>query len=230
MDNFIEGQRAVTIQANQETNTVESSLDKKLDGFQSKIDQKLDILYESISKLTNQLVHQEEENPEEECQSETMVEEPCLQQPQEGLVENFESSVGAAVCLWEKKEATSPLLTEDSSGKEEGEEPHEPIIQPNPIDLDPNATTQLKNNPLPVAPSADQVYILSTPTAKSKPAAPAPKTHASPSLLVQHFKRFVATVQTFATTSKKMAAAHTAWHSGWFGCRFEFGAPEPRHF
>ena len=106
------------VQANQENDTVESSLDKKLDGFQSKIDQKLDILQESISKLTNQLVHQEEENPEEECQSETMVEEPCLQQPQEGLVENFEpSDIGAAVCLWEKKEETSPMLTEEGSEK-----------------------------------------------------------------------------------------------------------------
>ena len=38
-----------------------------------------------------------------------MVEESCLQQPQESLVENFESSVGAAICLWEKKEATFPL-------------------------------------------------------------------------------------------------------------------------
>ena len=57
VDNFIEEQRGVTVQANQETDTVESSLDKKLDGFQSKIDQKLDIMQESISKLTNQLVH-----------------------------------------------------------------------------------------------------------------------------------------------------------------------------
>ena len=64
MDNFIEEQRAVTVQANQETNTVECSLNKELDGFQSEIYQKLDILQESISKLTNQLVHQEEENPE----------------------------------------------------------------------------------------------------------------------------------------------------------------------
>ena len=53
MDNFIE----------------ESSLVKELDGFQSRIDQKLDILQEAISKLTNQFVHQEEENLEEECLS-----------------------------------------------------------------------------------------------------------------------------------------------------------------
>ena len=44
-----------------------------------------------------------------------MVEEQCLQQLQEGLVENFESSdIGVAVCPWEKKEAISPLLTEEA--------------------------------------------------------------------------------------------------------------------
>ena len=76
MDNFIEEQRAVTVQVNQETDTVESSLNKKLDGFQSEIDKKkLDILQESISKLTNKLVHQEEDNPKEVCLSDTMVEE-----------------------------------------------------------------------------------------------------------------------------------------------------------
>ena len=75
MDNFIEEQRAVTVQANQETDTVESSLNKELDGLQSKIGQKFDIQQESISKLTNQLVHQEEENLEEVCLSDTMVEE-----------------------------------------------------------------------------------------------------------------------------------------------------------
>ena len=61
MDNFIEEQRAVTVQANQETDTIDSSLNKELDGFESEIQQKLDILQESISKLTNQLVHKEEE-------------------------------------------------------------------------------------------------------------------------------------------------------------------------
>ena len=56
VDNFIEEQRVVTVQANQETETVESSLNKELDGFQSEIDQILDIQQESILKLTNQLV------------------------------------------------------------------------------------------------------------------------------------------------------------------------------
>ena len=76
MDNFIEEQRAVTVQVNQETDTVESSLNKKLD-----------ILQESISKLTNKLVHQEEENPEEECLTDTIVGEQAQLQLQEELKE-----------------------------------------------------------------------------------------------------------------------------------------------
>ena len=49
MDNFIEDQRAVIVQANQEIETVESSLNKELDVFQSEIDQEFDILQQSIS-------------------------------------------------------------------------------------------------------------------------------------------------------------------------------------
>ena len=87
MDNFIEKQREVTVKANQETDTVESSLDKKLDGFQIKIDQKFDILQESISKLTNQLVHQEEGNLEDECLNDTNLGKHAQLQPQEELKE-----------------------------------------------------------------------------------------------------------------------------------------------
>ena len=43
VDNFIKEKRVVTVQANQETETVESSLNNELDGFQSESDQKLDI-------------------------------------------------------------------------------------------------------------------------------------------------------------------------------------------
>ena len=207
MDNFIEEQRAVTVQVNQETDTVESSLNKKLDGFQSEIDKKLDILQESISKLTNKLVHQEEDNPKEVCLSNTMVEEQCLQQLEEGLVENCESSdIGAVVCLWEKKEAIPLLLTEE-------------------------AVEEHKENNLPLPP-IDSVNILPSPASQSQPKTPqAPTTKATPSLLVlQNIGKLVATVQASATTSKTQAAAYIAWHSGWFGCRFGFGAPEPRHF
>ena len=232
VDNFIEEQRVVTVQANQETETVESSLNKELDEFQSEIDQKLDILQESILKLTNQLIQQEEESPKEECLNGTMVEEPCLQQPQKGLVENSESSnIGVVVCLWEKKDAIPLLLTEEAV--EEHKENNLPLpptdsvyILPSPASQSQpktlTANAQATYNPLPV-------YIL--PAANSKPTAPAPKAKSNPSLpAMQNFNRLVAFVHNFATTSKTMAAAHIAWHSGWFGCWFGFGAPEPQYF
>ena len=87
MDNFIEEQRVVNIQANQEIDTVESSLNKELDGFQSEMDHKFDILLQSISKITNKLVHQEEENLEEECLTYTILGEQGQLQLQEGLKE-----------------------------------------------------------------------------------------------------------------------------------------------
>ena len=274
-DIMVEEHRVVTVQANQETETVESSLNKELDGFQSEIDQKLDIQQESILKLTNQFVHPEEENLEEESQeeeylTETVLVEQVQLQPQEGLeVESLEApeelqEAPVNFCPWTKEEEITALLTEKSSGHEGTQEP---IIQPNPqaipIDLDHNATVQPKNNPLLVPPSVDLVYIQPQPAANSKPAAPAPKgksnplpaapsdsvfilpmpaaqpkpqastTKATPSLLVlQNIRRLVASVHTFATTSKKMANAYIAWHSGWFGCGFGFGfgAPGPRHF
>ena len=190
-------------------------------------------------------------------------------QPQEELkmesLEAPEELQDAPVTFWPwtKEEQISALITEENSGHETGEEPQEPILQPIPMKLNPSATAQPKNNPLPVAPSVDQVYILPspapqpTPATKSKPAAPAPKAKSNPlpaappdsvfllpmpaaqpkpqasttkatsSLLVlQYIRRLVASVQAFATTSKKMANAYIAWHSGWFG----FGAPGPRQF
>ena len=233
MDNFIEEQRAVTVQANQETDIVESSLNKKLDGFQSEIDKKLDMLQESISKLTNQLVHQKEENPEGWCLTDIMAEEQCKQKPHQELIEDFiELSEGLSessdmcdvVFLRENQEEIIALLTEEGSGIEAGKEPQKLTLQPIPMKLNPSATAQATYNPLPV-------YILPPPAANSKPAAPAPKAKSNPSLpMLKNFKRLVAIVQSFSTTSKKMAAAHIAWHSGWFGCRFRFGGPEPRHF
>ena len=199
VDNFIEEQRVVNVQANQEIDTVESSLSKELDGFQSEIDQKFDILKQSISNLTNQLIHQEEENLEEECLINTTVEEQCKQQD----------------------EAISPLLTEEGSGKETVEGTQKPILQPIPINLDPNAIAKPKNSPLPV-------HILPSPASQSQPKTPAVEAKVIPPLLpIQYFRKLVATAKIFATTSKKLAAAHTAWHSGWFGCWFRHGAPGP---
>ena len=87
MDNFKEEHRAVNVQVNQETDTVESSLNKELDEFHNEIDEKFDILQQSISKRTNQLVHQEEENLEEECLIDTILGEQAQLQLQEGLKE-----------------------------------------------------------------------------------------------------------------------------------------------
>ena len=239
----IEEQRVVTVQTNQETETVESSLNNELDGFQSESDQKLDIQQEPILKPTNQFVHPEEENLEEESQEEKCLTEPILGeqvqlQPQEELKEESleapEELQEASVNFWpwtKEKEITA-LLTEKSSGHEGTQEP---IIQPNPqaipIDLDHTATAQDTKYPLLVAPLGDQVYILPTPAANSKPSAPAPKgkSNTSPHAM-QNIRRLVASVHTFATTSNKMANAYIAWHSGWFGCGFGFGTPGPRHF
>ena len=223
MDTFIEERKTVNVQANQKIDTMESkidtgesSLDKRIDGFQSEIDQKFDILQNSISRLTNQHIHQEEESLEEECLSDTMVEEQCQQKLQEGLIKNSKSStIGAVVCPWEKKELTSPMLTEEGSGKEEIEEPQKPIAQ---------AT----NSPLLAAPSTDQVYTLPSPATQSTPKTLAAKAKASLSLLVQNLKKLVASAQAFANTSNTLAAAHIAWHSGWFECWFKFGVPEPQ--
>ena len=232
----VEEQREVTVQANQETETVESSMDKELDGFQSESDQKLDIQQESILNLTNQFVQPEEENLEEESPKEEslngiIVEESCLQQPQQGLVENSESlEIGVVVCLWEKEDAIPLLLTEEAV--EENKEnifplpPTDsvyilPLPAPQSQPKTPTANAQATYNPLPM-------YIL--PAENSKPAAPAPKGKSNPLPSMQKFKRLVAYVHTFATTSKKMANAYIAWHSGWFWCRVGFGAPGPRHF
>ena len=158
----------------------------------------------------------EEDSQEEECLSDTMVEEQCQQHL---LLEP--SDIAATVCPWENHTA---LLTEKSSGHETVEGTQEPII-----DLDTTATAQDTKYPLPVAPSDDQVFILPTPEAQPKPQASTTK--ATPSLLVlQNIRRLVASVHTFATTSKKMANAYIAWHSGWFGCGFGIGTPGPRHF
>ena len=219
-------QKEFNAQLSEKIHTEENSLDQRLDGLNNDFEHEWDNLQYSIEDL----VDLQQCPPEEECQSGTMVEQPCLQQPQESLVENFESSVGDAVCLWEKKDAIPLLLTEEAV--EEHKEnnlplPHTdsvyilPLPAPQSQPKTPTANAQATYNPLPV-------YIL--PVANSKPTTPVPKAHASPSLLVQNFMKLMAIAQTFATTSKTQAVAYIAWHSGWFGCRFGFGALEPRHF
>ena len=159
--------------------------------LQSDLEKKINIMQQSISKLTYQHSHQEEE-----CLSDTMVEEQCQQQL---LLES--SDIGVVVYPWEKKEAVPLLLTKE-------------------------AVEEHQENNLPLPPT-DSVYILPTPAAHSTPKTPTTK--ATPSAL-NNIRKLVATVRAFATTSKTLAAADVAWHSGWFECWFGFRAPEPRHF
>ena len=105
----MEEQKTFNAQLRQRIHTVEKSLNQKLDGLQSGIDQIFDNLQKSISRLANQHDHQKEENLEKVCLRDTMVEEQCQQQLQEGLIENFveyseglsKSSAIGIVCPWE---------------------------------------------------------------------------------------------------------------------------------
>ena len=236
----VEEQKKINAQLSQKIDTMENNVNKRIDGFQSEIDQKLDIQQidkkldiqqESILKLTNQFVLQEEENLEEECLTETILVEQAQLQPQEELkVELVEAppkelqdalESGDTFWPWKKEEQISALISEEGSGKEIVEDPQKHVLQP--IPTNPTANAKTTYSPLPV-------YILPTPAEKSKPAAPAPKAKSNPLHVMQNFKELVANVQASATTSKKMAAAYIAWHSGWFWCGFGFGASEPRHF
>ena len=67
MDNFIEEQRIVDVQANKEIDIVESSLNNVLDEFQSEIDKNCDILQQVQDKLMQEPVEASEELPVEEA-------------------------------------------------------------------------------------------------------------------------------------------------------------------
>ena len=209
---------------NHRIDNVESSLSQKLDEIQKVMFQKLNNLEDSISRLTNQQhVHSEEENPEEVYLSDTMVEEHSEQQLQEETIEDFAEVVeglseSSNICVsfwpWKKEEEITTLLTKEGNGKEAGKEPQKLTLQPIPMKLNPSATAQPTKSPLPVAPSTNQVYILPIPAAQSTPKTPAAKAKAILfALLVQRFKKLVATAQTFVTTSRTLAASHIAWHS-----------------
>ena len=136
-------QKEFNAQLSKKIHTEENSLDQRLDGLNNDFEHEWDNLQDSIEDL----IDLQPCPPEEECQSGTMVEEPCLQQAQESLVENFESSVGAAIYQWEEKEATFPL-TEEGSKTKAVEVSKKNVIQPNPIDLDTTANAQATYNPL----------------------------------------------------------------------------------
>ena len=119
---------------------VESNLNQRLDGLQNDFEQKLDNLQYSISRLINQHhVHLEEENPEEVCLTDTMVEEHCT------------------------------LLIEEGNGKEAVEEPKQHVLKPFPTELNPTANAQATYNPLPVALYPEPLHILLIPATQFTP-------------------------------------------------------------
>ena len=71
---FVEQQKTINAQLSQKIDTMENIVDKRIDGLQSEMEHKFDNMQKSISSLVDQHVHQEEE-----CLSDTMVEEQCLQ-------------------------------------------------------------------------------------------------------------------------------------------------------
>ena len=233
VDDFVAENKEINAHSNQRIVTVEDNLNKKIDGLKNDFEHKWDNLQDSIENHINQ-----QQCPEKECLSDTMVEKHSEQQLQEEMIEDFvevveglseSSNSGVTFWPWEK-EQISALITEEGSGIEEGKEPQKLTLQPIPMKLNPTATAQATKSPLPVAPSTDQVYILPSPAAQSTPKTPTPKATQFALLWLSNFKRLVASVQNFATTSKTQAAAYITWHSGWFGCRFGFGAPESQHF
>ena len=229
--------KGINAHSNQRIVTVEDNLNNKLDGLKIDFEHKWDNLQDS----TEDLINQQQCPPEEEYQSDTMAEEQCQQQPHQELIEDFiELSEGLSESSYlcdvvfprENQEEILPFITEEGSGKEIVEEHQELVSKPFPTELNPTAIAQATKSPLPVAPSTDQVYILPSPASQSQPKTlEAPSTKATPSLpILQNLKKLMAIAHIVATTSKKLAAAHIAWHSGWLGCGFGFGAPEPRHF
>ena len=114
-----------------------------------------------------------------------------------------------------KKEEILPFITEEGRGKETVEEPKKHVLKPFPTKLNPTANAQATYNPLPVALYPEPLHILPIPATQFTLERTG-KTEVSPSALpVHNFGKLVATVQTFATTSKTSATTYTAWHSGW---------------
>ena len=78
-------QKEINAQLSQKIHAVENPLEKKLDGFQSEMGQQFDNLQCSISKLAQQLDQKGEENLEDECLGETILDKQVQLQPQEEL-------------------------------------------------------------------------------------------------------------------------------------------------
>ena len=147
VDDFVAENKGINAHSNQRIVILEDNLNKKLDGLKIDFEHKWDNLQYSIDDLINQ----QQCPPEEECQSDTMVEEQCQQQPHQGLIEDFiEMSEGLSessdmcdvVFRREKEEEIIALLTEEGSGIEARKEPQKLTLQPIPMKLNPTATAK----------------------------------------------------------------------------------------
>ena len=165
----------------QQFDNLQSGIGHKFDNLQSGIDHKFDNLQKSISRLAQQHDHQEEGNPERECLIDTILGEHT--QLQHFLQEEL---------MQELVEALEELPAREAGGGRRKDAMEE---------------LQKHNLHLP-SPDPDLVYILPV----AQPTLEAPTGKATPFALhaLQNFKKLVATVQAFATTSKTMAAAHVA--------------------
>ena len=162
VDDFVEENKEINAHS---IVTVEDNLNKKIDGLKDDFEHKWDNLQDSIEDL----IDQQQCPPEEDCQGDIMAEEQCEQKPHQELIEDFielseglieSSDMCDVVFPRENQEEIISLLTEEGSKTKAVEVPKKNVIQPNPIDLDTTATAQDTKNPLPVAPSDNQVYIL----------------------------------------------------------------------
>ena len=134
--------KGINAHSNQRIVTVEDNLNKKLDGLKNDFEHKWDNLQDSIEDL----IDRQQCPPEEECQSDTVAEKQCEQQPHQGLLEDFielseglfeSSDMCDAVFPRENQEEILPFITKEGSGKEIVEEPQELVLKPFPTKLNP---------------------------------------------------------------------------------------------
>ena len=155
VDDFVAENKEINAHSNQRIVTVEDNLNKKIDGLKNDFEHKWDNLQDTIENLINK-----QQCPlEEECQSDTMVEEQCQPQPHQALIEDFiemfeglyeSSDMCAVVFPREKKEEILPFITEEGSETKAVEEPIKNVLQPIPTELNPTATAQATKCPLPL--------------------------------------------------------------------------------
>ena len=121
MNDFVEENKKINAHS---IVTVEDNLNKKIDGLKDDFEHKWDNLQDSIEDLINQ----QQCPPEDECLTETILDEQVQLQPQEELkMESVETpeelqdtpESGDTFWPWKKEEQTSALISEEESQEEE---------------------------------------------------------------------------------------------------------------